>query len=219
MARLEKKKRGGAQLCVGSTLSQCANDGNGNEECDKLRGPPEPRDAIDAVQLDLLPIRTRGAIVQCVRISPATVRIARRRRVLRTGVMGVRVWVRARGRSAPALPGIVRAPAPRLVRARVMRVRRGGLVMVVVMVARLVLWGAAAGRGEGTVVRSSTAAYALSRQNFEDIGQARGRGRGVTYRCLSFPRTAYASLNARNFSLASGSLFMSGWNCLLNYTI
>jgi hypothetical protein len=161
--------------------------------------------------------------VQCVRISPATVRIARRRRVLRTGVMGVRVWVRARGRSAAALPGIVRAPAPRLVRARVMRVRRGGLVMVVVvMVARLVLWGAAVGCSQRTIVRSSTAAYALSRQNFEDIGRARGgrgKGEGSTYRCLSFPRTAYASLNARNFSLASGSLLMSGWNCLLNYTV
>ena len=54
-------------LWLGSTLlPQGANYGDGDEEPDELYCPPKPRDAIDAVQLGLLPARTWRRIVQRV---------------------------------------------------------------------------------------------------------------------------------------------------------
>jgi hypothetical protein len=48
---------------LGSTFPQSADDGDGDEEPNKLYCPPEPRDTIDMVQLGFLPARTRGAII------------------------------------------------------------------------------------------------------------------------------------------------------------
>lgn len=70
------------------------------------------------------------------------------------------------------------------------------------------------GNGRTTVCRSrSRTRFSLCFRSGEGGGGER------THRCLSSARTAYASLNARNFSLAWGSLFTSGWNCLLNCNV
>jgi hypothetical protein len=133
-----------ASLGLGSTLPEGANYGDGDEEPDELHCPPKARDAIDAVQLGLLPARTWRRIVQRVSGSgpvgmdvDASVRIARRGRRVRSGVTMMRRVVRIRacgGRTTSALPGVVRAAPTRLVRCRVVRVRLWGRVMMVVLV-------------------------------------------------------------------------------------
>lgn len=61
-----------------STFPQSADDGDGDEESDKLNCPPNTRDAIDTVQLRLLPASKWRAVERsAASCRPTRVRVAR----------------------------------------------------------------------------------------------------------------------------------------------
>ena len=138
-----KKKRcpssGSLELSAFSEGS--TNKGNEDENSDELRCSSEPRDAVHAIQLCLLPTGAWGVIAGSAGRFSAKTGVAR----LLSPLCGrMRMWIRARRRPMSALPGIVCAPATGLIRGRVKRV---------------IAWligtrhNAAVRRGERTVIR------------------------------------------------------------------